>query len=67
MNLFKSYTFTWWQIGILKLALLSIGIVIGAYWHDFFGANLTAFIIIAAVANIIIMFISLKQLKQQLH
>ncbi len=63
MNLFKSYTFTWWQIGILKLALLSLGAVIGAYWHDFFGANLTAFIIIAIIASIIIMFIALKQAK----
>ena len=64
MNLFKSYTFTWWQIGILKLALLSLGAVIGAYWYDFFGANLAAFIIIAVIASIIIMFISLKQVKQ---
>ena len=63
MNLFKSYTFTWWQIGILKLALLSLGAVIGAYWHDFVGANLTAFIIIAIIASIIIMFIALKQAK----
>ena len=63
MNLFQSYTFTWWQIGILKLALLSLGAVIGAYWCDFFGANLTAFIIIAIIASIVIMFISLKQAK----
>ena len=64
MNLFKSYTFTWWQIGILKLALLSLGAVIGAYLHNFFGANLTTvFIIIAAVASIIVVFISLKQSK----
>ena len=63
MNLFKSYTFTWWQIGILKLALLSLGAVIRAYWYDFFRANLIAFIIIAIIASVIIMFISLKQVK----
>jgi hypothetical protein len=35
---FKSYIFTWWQIGIFKLALLAIGIAIGSYWHIFFRA-----------------------------
>ncbi len=63
MNLFKSYTFTWWQIGILKLALLSLGAVIGAYWHDFFGDHLVTFIIITIITSVIIMIISLKQSK----
>jgi uncharacterized membrane protein len=61
--IFKSYTFTWWQIGIFKLALLAFGAAIGAYWHDFFGANLTALIIIAVIASVCIVFTSLKQLK----
>jgi fatty acid desaturase len=61
--IFKSYTFTWWQIGIFKLALLAFGAAIGAYWHDFFGANLAALIIIAVIASVCIFFTSLKQLK----
>jgi len=61
--IFKSYTFTWWQIGIFKLALLAFGAAIGAYWHDFFGANLVALIIIAVIASICIVFTILKQLK----
>ena len=61
MKLFKSYAFTWWQIGIFKLALLAIGIAIGAYWHDFFGANLTALIIVAVIASAYILYVSLKQ------
>ena len=61
MKLFKAYTFKWWQIGIFKLALLAIGIAIGAYWHDFFGANLTALIIIAVIAGAYTMYVSLKQ------
>lgn len=62
MKLFKSYTFTWWQIGVFKLALLAFGAAIGAYWHDFFGANSTALIIIAVITSVYIGFISLKQL-----
>jgi hypothetical protein len=61
MKLFKSYTFTWWQIGIFKLALLTVGAAIGAYWHAFFGANLIPLIVIAAVASIYILYAALKQ------
>ena len=61
MSLFKSYTLTWWQIGIFKLALLSIGSVIGAYWHDFFGANLTALVVIAVIASGYTWYAALKQ------
>jgi len=60
MKPFKSYTFTWWQLGILKLALLAIGAAIGAYWYEFFGANLTILILIAIIGIVYIMYISLK-------
>lgn len=61
MNLFKSYSLTWWQMGILKLALLAMGAVIGAYWHEFFGANLVLLVVIAAIAGAYIMYATLKQ------
>jgi hypothetical protein len=61
MNLFRSYTFTWWQMGILKLALLSIGAAIGAYWNSFFGANLAALIVIALVASAYILYVAFGQ------
>lgn len=31
MDIFRNYTFPWWQVGLLKLALLSLGIAIGSY------------------------------------
>ena len=61
MKLFRSYTFTWWQIGVFKLALLALGAAAGAYWHEFFGANLTTLIIIAAIATAYTMYLALKQ------
>ena len=36
MTIFKNYIFTWWQVAILKLALFTIGIAIGANWSQFF-------------------------------
>lgn len=61
MNLFKDYTFSWKQIGIFKLSLLSIGTIIGSYWHEFFNANMTLVIIVAIVATAYIVYVSMKQ------
>ncbi len=36
MNIFKPTTFTWWQLGLLKWAVLFIGIVIGSLWPTVF-------------------------------
>jgi len=63
MRIFKTYTFTckWWQMSIFKLALLTFGVAIGAYWHDFFGANLTALIVIAIIAGAYSVYAFLRQ------
>jgi putative Mn2+ efflux pump MntP len=36
MNIFKTFTMNWWQIGIFKLSLASIGIILGVYFQEFF-------------------------------
>ena len=61
MKLFKSYTYKWWQMSILKLALFTIGAAIGAYWSEFFIVNLTTLIIIAVISTIYVLYISFKQ------
>ena len=61
MNIFKNYTFSWWQVGLLKLALFSFGLVVGAYWHEVFSQYITVLIILGVALAIYIGFISLKQ------
>jgi hypothetical protein len=36
MNPFKSFTLKWWQTGLLKLSMISLGIILGIYWQGFF-------------------------------
>jgi hypothetical protein len=40
MNIFKTFTLKWWQTGIFKLGMLTLGIAIGMYWHALFGGCL---------------------------
>lgn len=63
MNLFRSYTFTWWQVGIFKLALLAIGIIIGTYLHEFMRDNIAMLVVVAATATAYIIYIALRQQK----
>jgi hypothetical protein len=48
MNIFKTFTLKWWQTGLFKWGVLTFGVAVGAYWHDFFGGYLPVLIIIAA-------------------
>lgn len=33
-HIFKRKAYHWWQIGLLKIAMLAIGIAIGANWPE---------------------------------
>ena len=32
MNLLRSMTLTWWQIGLFKAGMLALGLLVGACW-----------------------------------
>jgi hypothetical protein len=38
MNLFKTFSLKWWQAGVFKLSLLSLGLMIGSAWPGLFVA-----------------------------
>ncbi len=35
MKIFKTWTFKWWEMGLIKLCLLSLGIIFGLYFYDY--------------------------------
>ena len=49
MNLLKTFTLKWYQNALFKIGMLSLGIVIGTYWHGFFGGYVSLLIVVAAV------------------
>lgn len=48
-------------MGIFKLALLSIGILIGVQWYDFFLKNILMFQALAGISTIYIISITFKK------
>lgn len=61
MKILKNYTYSWWQMGLLKLSLLSIGVAIGTYWQDIFMDHLLIIVGIGIVLGIYSIFIAAKQ------
>jgi hypothetical protein len=61
LNLFKTFTFKWWQAAVFKVGMLGTGIVIGAYWHALFGGYLQLLIILAVVSLVYVSYVWWKQ------
>jgi len=61
MNILKNLTLKWWQTGLFKWGMLLLGIVIGAYWHDFFNPYLLILIIMATASLAYITYVWWKQ------
>jgi hypothetical protein len=61
MKIFKTGSYTWWQIGLLKLALLCIGVSIGAYWSAIFLPYITLLLMVGVVLGLYIWYVWMKQ------
>jgi len=35
MKIFRTWTFPWWEVALIKLCLLSLGILLGLYFYGF--------------------------------
>lgn len=52
MRLFKSITLAWWQVGIIKVCLLSLGLSAGAYWSGFVYPYINLLLVVFVVSAI---------------
>jgi len=35
MHIFKTWTFRWWEVSLIKLCLISLGIILTVYFYDY--------------------------------
>lgn len=40
MQIFKTWAFKWWEVGLIKLCLLSLGILLGLYFYGYLASLL---------------------------
>jgi hypothetical protein len=57
MNIFKPTTFTWWQIGLLKWAVLLIGVAIGATWSDILTAYVPLMLAVGLLLSVYLLVV----------
>ncbi len=61
MNIFSNSTFTWWQVGLFKLSVLTFGVAVGAYWSEVFSQYLTALLVVAVASGLYVAYVYFKQ------
>ena len=61
MKIMSSTTFTWYQVGALKWAVLFIGIAIGATWPEILAAYAVKFLVVGLLLSLYVGSVWLKQ------
>ena len=49
MRIFKTWTFRFWEVSLIKLCLISLGIILALYFHDYLVGLLWLWWVIFAV------------------
>ena len=55
------FNLNWWQLLFYEAAVISLGIIIGAYWSDFFSDHLYLFLFIFAVCGAYVLYVLTEQ------
>lgn len=56
MKLFRDYTMTWWQVGLLKTYVAVIGLIVGAYYAEIVSQYYTVLIGIFVVLMVYFLY-----------
>lgn len=60
-HLFTSYRFTWWQVAIFKVSTISVGLVLGAFFHEYVQPYLLPLIILAIATGVYTCYVAVRQ------
>jgi len=61
MNVFKSFTLTWWQASLFKLSVLSFGLILGSVYYTFFSQWTLFLAVVFVVTTVSIIAVWWKQ------
>jgi hypothetical protein len=61
MTIFKTFTLRWWQIPLVKICLISLGIILGLYLKDYLIDYVVWFWALFAVTAVYFIYIWLEQ------
>jgi hypothetical protein len=62
MKFFKSFTFAWWQLSLLKLSMAALGLAVGSTWPGVFAGWRDLLLILFVVPAFYVSYVWLKQL-----
>lgn len=62
MKLFRSFTFAWWHLSLLKLSLLSLGMIVGSTWPEVFAGWRDLLMVLFVAPAFYVSYVWLKQL-----
>ena len=61
MDIFKSFILRWWEAGIFKVAMISLGILIGITWPELFRPFRLELLALFILSTLVILRIWWKQ------
>jgi uncharacterized membrane protein YgaE (UPF0421/DUF939 family) len=53
-----------WQLAVARITALLIGIVIGAYWHEFFTFYTLPLVAVGILGSLYVLYVVVKQYKK---
>ena len=61
MKIFRDYTLRWWEISVLKLTVLSFGLLVGSQWPNVFLKYSTIPLVIFIAGTIYLVVVLFKK------
>jgi hypothetical protein len=62
VKIFKSYTFAWWQLGLLKISVLALGLAVGSTWPDLFAGWRELLVVLFVAPAFYVSYVWIEQL-----
>jgi len=62
VKIFRSYTFAWWQLSLLKISVLALGLAVGSTWPDLFAGWRELLLVLFVAPAFYVSYVWIEQL-----